>query len=167
MAEWEFRVRNDPNYTIPLGNSVNFGLDIRLAPVFAFSRLRVLALNNMQYDGRRPSPFFENVVALLKGSPCLSHLSLSQRHRMGGIAPNGQSVLIRYTINNLPDGPHDPLGTLCRQYRTANGAPLRLKALTLGYGFEIVDEVPPPQPVQPGQSHPPVWSLALRRGGCG
>jgi hypothetical protein len=141
IDEWRFRVRKDPGYTVPLGNTVNFVLDIELPPVFNFPRLRVLALNNIQYDGRRPSPFLQNVAALLQGSPSLSHLELSLRHWIAGIGPDGQSMFIQHTVNNLPDGPHDALETLCRQYQEAGGTPLRLKTLTLGYGFEIKDEV--------------------------
>ncbi|KAH6613506.1 hypothetical protein F5144DRAFT_661740 [Chaetomium tenue] len=118
MVEWRFRVRNDPNHTVPLGNTVNFGLDINLAPVFNFTNLRVLALDNIH----------------------LSHLSLSLRHRPGGITPSGQSRPY-YTINNLLNGPRDALGALCHQYRAADSQPLRLKTLTLGYGFEICDDV--------------------------
>ena len=141
IDEWKFRVRKDPGYTVPLGNTVNLGLDIELPPVFNFPRLRVLTLNNIQYDGRRPSPFLQNVVALPEGSPSLSHLELSLRHWIAGIGPDGRSVFIQHTVNNLPGGPHDALGTLCRQYQEAGGKPLRLKTLTLGYGFEIRDEI--------------------------
>lgn len=110
--------------------------------MFNFTNLRVLLLNNIQYDGRRPSPFLQNVVTLLKGSSSLSHLHLSLRHHLASIAPSGQSRPIQYyTINNLPNGPHDALGTLCHQYQAADSQPLRLKTLTLGYGFEIHDKV--------------------------
>ncbi|EAQ86799.1 predicted protein [Chaetomium globosum CBS 148.51] len=72
LDEWKFRVRNDPSYTIPLGNTVNFGLDIHLAPGVQF------------HQPARPAP---------------------------------------------------------QQHSAADSQPLRLKTLTLGYGFEIHDKV--------------------------
>ncbi|KAL2155427.1 hypothetical protein VTH82DRAFT_169 [Thermothelomyces myriococcoides] len=108
VHHWRQKVWLNPRIAVPLVNSVNFGPDTNVIPVFSFPNLRILSLHNLQYDNQYPSPYFDNLVALLKGSPGL----LNANH---------------------------PMRSLCLQYQRAGGKPLRLRALTLGYGFELVD----------------------------
>ncbi|KAH6851084.1 hypothetical protein B0I37DRAFT_404770 [Chaetomium sp. MPI-CAGE-AT-0009] len=147
IDRWAWEVERNPSPTVSLGNSINFSLDMyrpKVRPVFNFPNLRVLALNNIQYDGRRPSPFLTNLVRILKGSPSLSHLELSLRHEIGGMSPHGDFVRRLYAPPDNPDGPHNAMEVLCDRYHLAGGKPLNLKTLTLGYGFEIRDEHPAP-----------------------
>ncbi|KAK3297814.1 uncharacterized protein B0H64DRAFT_431669 [Chaetomium fimeti] len=133
IDHWRWKMQQHPRSTVSLGNTVNFGLDTHtpiVPPVFNFPNLRVLALNNIQHDGRRPSVFLENVVSILKGSQNLSHLELSLRHEIGGMSPDGSFVRRLYGTVEYPDGPNNAMEVL----------PLHLKTLTLGYGFEIRDE---------------------------
>ncbi|KAL2160158.1 hypothetical protein VTH06DRAFT_1813 [Thermothelomyces fergusii] len=138
---WRQKVWLKKGLVVPLANSVNLGLDINVAPVFSFPNLRALSLNNLQYDNRCPSPYFDNLVAVIKGSPGLLYLELSLRHAIGGLSLDGSFCPQMYGIPKygLRTDPNHAMRSLCLQYHKAGGKPLRLRVLTLGYGFEMAD----------------------------
>jgi len=121
---------------VPLSNSLSFTIHHDRTPVFNFPNLRILSLNNIHYDARNPSPSITPLVALLKGSPSLTYLELSLRHQIGGLTMAGD---FRPNMYGNPNPHTHVLITLCLQYRSAGGQPLRLKALRLGYGCELWD----------------------------
>lgn len=139
LVHWNWVVwQHSP--TVPLANSVNFGIDLNVPLAFDFSSLRILCLDNIQYDGRHPSPFVDPLVSIFKGTPNLEHLKLSVRFQIGGITLRGNFLESMYGVR-LPfpgDRVCGLIEALCRQYRAAGGQLLRLKTLRLGYCCQIL-----------------------------
>ncbi|KAJ4306787.1 hypothetical protein N0V88_000154 [Collariella sp. IMI 366227] len=132
-----------PDYTSPLANTIHYQgrqTHILTQPAFRFLHLRVLVLTNLQYDGLCPSPCIEPLAWLLRGSPGLTHLELDLRHRIGGFTlPNN----FQMHMHGPPSLNSHMMRALCLQFRRAGGQPLKLTALRLGFGCQIMGDFYP------------------------